>query len=272
MLNRQSTGGGNPAHLVIDETNALVIVANYATGSLAVLPRNTGGSIDTVRQLETLEGATGPHKVDQTFSHPHQVADRRGQFLVVPDKGLDRIFSFRLDGAGKARCGIACFSAGQARRGAASHRVSSTAPFAYVAHELDSSVGAYRYDPERGSLTAFQAIPSVPDSHVGANTAAEIDISPSGRFVFVSNRGSDTIGTFAVDASSGRLRPLTWTPSQGKGPRFFAVDPSGALLYAANENSDTIVAFRVDAETGHLLATGQVVQAGSPVCVLFSTT
>ncbi len=144
-----------------------------------------------------------------------------------------------------------------------------TAPFVFVAHELGASVGAYRYDAETGGLAGLQVIPSVPDTFTGANTAAEIDMTADGRFVFVSNRGHDSIATFAADAVSGRLSPVAWTPSGGKEPRFMTLDPSGAVLYAANENSDTIVPFRVDAATGRLDRIGDVIQTGSPVCIVF---
>jgi 6-phosphogluconolactonase (cycloisomerase 2 family) len=272
-INRQSTEGRNPAHLLVDASNRYLLVANYATGSVAVLPRNADGSLGAVRQLELLPGTPGPHKVDQGFSHPHHlVHDPRRQFLLVPDKGLDRIFSFRFDAAaGKLIAAPAPFV--QVRPGAGPRHIAfhPTAPFAFVAHELDSSVGAYRYDATKGGLIPIQIVPSIPDTCVGANTASEIEVSPSGRHVYVSNRGSDTIGIFAVDATSGRLTPIDWIPTEGKGPRFFAADPSGRWLYAANENSDTIVPFQIDDGSGRLKQTDPPIRTGSPVCILFST-
>jgi 6-phosphogluconolactonase len=270
-LNRQSTGGRNPVHLTVDESNRFLIVANYATGTLAVLPRKADGSLDPVQQLVHLPGEPGPNKIEQTSSHPHEVAyDRAGRFLVVPDKGLDRIFTFRFD-SDQGRLVAAGFV--QVRPGAGPRHITfhPTAPFAFVANELDSTVGAYRYDAERGALTPILVIPSIPDTFTGANTAAEIEIEPSGGFVFVSNRGHDSIGTFSVDASTGRLAPVSWTSSGGKGPRFFTLTPSGARLYAANENSDTIVPFSVDAKAGRLSQAGEIIQTGSPVCIVFST-
>ncbi len=273
LLNRQSTGGRNPVHLVADPGNQVMIVANYATGTVAVLPRMEDGSLGPVQQLEALPGTPGPNKVDQTSSHPHEVAfDRRQRFILVPDKGLDRIFTFRFDAAGgrlvPGGTGHIQVRPGAGPRHAVFH---SSAPLVFVAHELDSSVGTYRYDPDTGGLQGVQVIPSVPDSFTGANTAAEIAISPDGRLVFVSNRGHDSIGTFQVDAGSGRLAPVSWVSSDGKGPRFVALDPTGAALYAANENSDTIVPFRVDVGTGRLSRAGDAIPSGSPVCILFST-
>lgn len=273
FLNRQSTQGTNPAYLTVDDSNRFVLVANYATGSLAVLPRKDDGSLDTVAQLVLLPGKPGPNKVDQTFSHPHMLAyDSKRQFLIVPDKGLDRIFAFRFDAtAGKLIAGDPAFV--QVRPGAGPRHIAfhPTAPFAFVADELEASVGAYQYDATHGALTQFQVIPSAPDTFTGANTAAEINILPSGRFIFVSNRGHDSVGSFSVDAASGRLAPVQWTSSEGKGPRFCTLDPTSTFLYAANENSDTIVTFRVDGRTGRLRRTGPLIQTASPVCIVFST-
>ncbi len=273
LLNRQSTEGRNPAHLQVDSSNRFVLVANYATGTVAVLPRRADGSLGPVTQLVANPGQPGPNKVDQSFSHPHEVAyPLDGRYLIVPDKGLDRVFTYRFDAdRGELTPGETPFV--QVRPGAGPRHVTfhPSAPFAFVAHELDASVGAYRYDAQRGALTPFQVVPSAPDSFTGANTAAEIVITGDGRFVFVSNRGHDSVGSFAVDPHSGRLSPVGWVSSQGLGPRFFTLDPTGGLLYAANENSDSIVAFKVDAETGALTPTGQVIVTGSPVCIVFST-
>ena len=273
FLGRQSTEGRNPAHLLIDASNRFVLVANYATGTVAVLPRNPDGSLGPVRQVVANPGIPGPHKIDQTFSHPHEIAySPDGRFLVVPDKGLDRVFTYRFNGdRGELLPGDTPFV--QIRPGAGPRHIAfhPSLPFAFIAHELDASVGAYRYDALRGALTPFQVIPSVPGSFTGANTAAEIAITHDGRFVFVSNRGHDSVGSFAVDPANGRLEPLGWVSTQGQGPRFFVIDPSGEWLFAANENSDSIIAFKIDARTGALTPTGQVIATGSPVCIVFSS-
>jgi 6-phosphogluconolactonase len=273
LLNTQSTGGRNPVHLAVDDSNRFIIVANYATGTLAVLPRNADGSLGAVHQLETLPGGPGPNRIEQASSHPHAVTwDPARRVLIVPDKGLDRIFTFRFDSeAGRLISGNHAFvqvRPGAGPRHAAFHPI---APLAFLAQELDSSVGVYGYDPDAGELKPVQVLPSTPDTFTGANTTAEIEMHPSGRFLFVSNRGHDSIATFAVDAVNGRLAPAGWTPSGGMVPRFFALDPSGTRLYAANENSDAIVPFSVDTHTGRLTPEGEVIRTGSPVCIVFST-
>jgi 6-phosphogluconolactonase (cycloisomerase 2 family) len=238
---------------------------------VVVLPRNSDGSLGEVSQLIELPGKPGPHKVEQVSSHPHDIPfDPAGKFVVVPDKGLDRVFIFRFD-AGTGKLSPAETAWLQRRSGSAPRHVAflPSAKYAYIVDELDSTVTSYRYDAGRGYLEPFQIIPSIPDTYVGDNTGAEIAVAPSGKFVYASNRGHDSIGIFAVDQGNGRLSPVGWESSQGEGPRFFALDPAGKLLYAANENSDTIVTFRVNQDTGKLSATGQVVSTASPVCIVF---
>ena len=272
FVNKRSTQGRNPVHLAVDGSNRFVLVANYATGTLAVVPIDSDGSLGEVTQLVELTGKPGPYsRVEQVSSHPHDIPfDPAGKFVVVPDKGLDRVFMFRFDaGAGKlspAETGSLELRPGSAPRHIAFH---PTAKYAYVIDELDSTVTSYRYDAGRGHLDPFQVIPSVPDTFVGNNAGSEIAVAPSGKFVYGSNRGHDSIGIFAVDPTNGRLSPVGWESSQGKGPRFFALDPSGKFLYAANELSDTIVTFRVNQDTGKLSPTGQVVNTGTPVCIVF---
>lgn len=272
FLNRQSTEGKNPAHLAVDPTNRFVIVGNYATCSVVSLPIQADGSLGCVSDLVQLPGKPGPHRTQQTSSHPHDVPfDRSGRFFIVPDKGLDRVFAFRLDPAnGKITLADPPFA--QAREGAGPRHVTfhPTKPLAYVMNELDSTITTYRYDAETAALTPAQIVPTIPESFTGDNTGAEIEIARSGKFVFGSNRGHDSIVTMSVDADSGLLNPLSWTYTQGKGPRFFTVDLAGKLLYAANENSDTVVGFRIDEANGKLTPSGHVVQTGSPVCLVFT--
>jgi 6-phosphogluconolactonase len=127
----------------------------------------------------------------------------------------------------------------------------------------------YAFDADKGGLKPLQILPTAPPTHIGNNTGAEVCVAPSGRFVYGSNRGHDSIAIFAIDAQTGTLRVVGWEPTQGRTPRYFGLDPSGTELYAANQNSDTVVIFRVDPATGKLAATGQVVKAGSPSTIVF---
>jgi 6-phosphogluconolactonase len=268
VINRQSTEGKNPVHLAIDPSNRFVVVANHITSTLALLPRQEDGSLSAVIDLVKLEGKVGPHRVEQPFAKPHQVEfDPSGAFVIVPDKGLDVVFTYRIDAEkGKlAQVGQPV----QAREGAAPRHVAfhPAGRLAYVVNELDSTVTGYHFDPGNGALAPFQVVSAVPDTFTGNSRAAEIAVSADGRYVYASNRGNDSIATFAVDAASGRLTPSGWTLSGGKTPRFFALGVSDRFLFAANEDSDTVTMFS-RAGDGRLIATDNAVRVGSPVCIL----
>lgn len=272
LLNMESTGGKNPVHLVPTPSNKSLVVANYATGTLAVLPINPDGSLSPYSELIKLDGKPGPHRTQQSSSHPHQVLpDPANKSLFVPDKGLDKVFTFQFDAENTTILPGNPPEVG-AREGAGTRHISflPNQTFAYVANELDSTITTYQYNKANGALAPVQIIPSIPETYTGNNTAAEIMVAPSGKFVYVSNRGHNSIGIYAIDHEKGTLKPLGWESSQGKGPRFFAFDPAGKFLYAANENSDTIVTFRINQKTGKLTPTGQVIKTGSPVCIIFA--
>jgi 6-phosphogluconolactonase len=270
-LNRQSTGGKNGVHLAVDASNRFLVVGNYASGTVAVLPIARDGSLEPLCDLVTLTGAPGPDPVQQTSSHPHDVPfDRSGRYVVVPDKGLDKVFVFLLDTT-RGKLMAAYPPSVTARPGAAPRHADfhPTGPYAYVNNELDSTITTYRFEPDQSVIEPLQVVSTLPAGFSGKNTTAEIAVAPSGRFLYVSNRGHNTIATFAVDPSTGQLSPMGWEPAQGTTPRFFALDPSGTFLYIANQNSDTIVCFHADPATGSLKPTGHVVQTGSPSSIVF---
>jgi len=271
VINQQPTRGTNGVHLSIDGTNRFLALANYATGTLVVLPINPDGSLGPVSDLATMTGTPGPHRTEQTISHPHHCPfDPSGRFIVVPDKGFDRVFVYRLD-ATSGKLVPADPPSVASRAGAAPRHVDfhPTKPFAYVINEIDSTIATYAFDPEKGGLKPLQILPTVPATYTGNNTGAEIWVAPSGRFVYGSNRGHDSIAIFAIDGQTGMLTVVGWEPTQGRTPRFFGLDPPGTHLYAANQNSDTVVVFRVNQTTGRLTPTGQVIKAGSPSTIVF---
>jgi len=271
LLNRQPTDGRNGVRLGIDASNRFVVLANYSTGTVAVLPINPDGTLGRLTDLVTLEGKPGPHRTEQASAHPHDVVfDPRGRFIVVPDKGLDTTFVFRLDTT-RGKLVPAEPASVASRPGAGPRHVDfhPSKPYLYQINELDSTLTTFKFDTERGELMPLQTITTLPPSFTGTSTTSEIAVAPSGRFVYGSNRGHDSIVIFAVDGGTGVLSPVGWESTQGRVPRFFALDPSGAFLYAANQNSDTIVAFSVDQATGRLKPTGQVVKTGSPSSIVF---
>lgn len=271
-INTQDCGGKNPVYLTPDISNKFMIIANYATGSVGVLPINEDGSLGSRCDLVELQGTPGPHKTQQTALHPHMITyDPAQRSIVVPDKGGDQVCLFGFDATlgkliPKDRLRV------RSRQGAGPRHIvfHPTGRFAYLANELDSSIETYSYDAEQGALKPLQILPATPSSFTGDNTAAGIAIAPSGRHVYLSNRGHDSLAIYAVDEKNGLLSAVGWQPTQGRGPRFFTLDPSGKLLYAANELTDTVVAFWVDEATGALTPTGQLVRTGSPTCILFS--
>jgi 6-phosphogluconolactonase len=270
IRNRQPTQGKNGVRLGIEATGRHLVCANYSSGTVAVLPIEADGALGPLTDLRPLTGRPGPHPTEQTSAHPHDVAfDPRGRFCLVPDKGLDAVFVFRVGEGGTL---VPAATPSVASRPGAGPRHAGFHPagtHAWVLNELDSTLTTYRYDGESGGLEPVQTVTTLPAGWSGANTTSEIAVAPSGAFVYASNRGHDSVAAFGVDPGKGTLAPIGWEPTQGRTPRFIGLDPSGATLYAANQDSDTIVAFRVDPQSGALTPTGQVVKVGSPSTIVF---
>ena len=270
LINRQSCGGDNPVHLALDATGTFLVVANYGSGSVVVLRVNADGSLGGRTDLVTLRGELGPHRAEQSVPHPHHCPfDPAGRTVVVPDKGLDRLFVFKLETA-RGTLVPADPPSVKVRSGAGPRHIAFNPrlPYACVINELDSTVATFRFTTA-GGLEPIQILPSIPPTFTADNTGAAIDVAPSGRHVYVSNRGHDSIGIFRVDEATGLLSPVAWEPTKGATPRFIGLDPTGARLYAANQRGDTIVEFDVDETTGMLKATGRIVVTGTPVCVVW---
>ncbi|MFE7275026.1 lactonase family protein [Streptomyces sp. NPDC057623] len=281
-LGRQETGGRNPAHLAVDPSNRFLVVANHSSGTVATLPLLADGGLGPRTDLLSLPGAPGPHRTEQTGAKPHHVPfSPDGRFIVVPDKGLDRIFTLTLD-AESGKLGFGPVPSVATREFAGPRHIAfhPRLPYAYAIDELCSTVTAYHWDAGRGALEARQILSATAPTTTGDSRGGEIAVGPDGRFVYASNRGGagdgspggpepDTIGVFRVSARTGLLQPVGWTSTRGIRPRFFCLGADGRRLYAANERSHTIVSYDVDAATGQLRPVGEVVRTGSPVCVLF---
>lgn len=272
VLNRQSTKGKNPVHLALDPTERFVVVSNHITSSLAVLPIESDGALSEVTQLVTLQGEPGPHRKEQPFAKPHfNPFDPSGQFVVVPDKGIDRVFSFQfVDGKlhpAKIPEMVARESSGP--RHIAFHPAGL---WAYVINELDSTLTACVFDTITGALQPFQIVSALSDSFTGNSRASEIEVHPAGHTLYASNRGEDSIAVLQIDAITGRLSLIQSMPCGGKTPRFFTLTPCGRFMYVLNEDSDLIVAMGVDKVTGRLQYSNRVHPCGSPVSMVFSRT
>jgi 6-phosphogluconolactonase len=270
LIGHQSTQGGNPVHLTLDPTERFLLVANYAGSSLAVLPVAGDGTLLPVSQLVTLSGPVGPHRIEQTQSRPHFTRfDPAGKFVLVPDKGLDRVFSFRFD-AGILSAAAEPFVATREAAGPRHLAFHPHSPLVFVSNELDSTVTVYRFTAKTGALQPIQRVSSLPDTFVGDSRAAGIAVDATGRILYASNRGHDSIAVFGIHPESGMLNFIEAVPTQGKKPRFFTLSPSGRLLYALNEDSHTVANFAVNERGGRLTPTGASFECGSPVCMVFS--
>lgn len=269
LLNRQPTGGFNPVHLAFDRSGRFLAVANYGSDSLAALPVGDDGSLGPYSTLTIVKGTQGPHRVQQRGMYPHHnPLDPGKRFFYVPCKGSDAVVAYRLD----ARRGVLREAARVASRPSAGPRHITFHPrkaLAWVINELDSTLTTYRLDRASGALKPLQTVPSTPDSFTGYSTGAEIAVERTGRFLYVSNRGHDSIGVFAIDAAKGTLSPVQWVPSGGTVPRFFAFDPSGRFLYCANQGSHSILAYRKGRD-GQLAPAGVRIRVKSPACIVFS--
>ena len=270
FLNRQSTQGKNPVHLAFDPTGRYLVISNHIGASLAVVPVNADGTLAPLTQLVKLEGPIGPHRVEQKQAKPHfNPFDPSGRFVVVPDKGLDRVFSFRFE-QGKLLPASVPFVTARETSGPRHLAFHPKASLAYVVDELDSTVTAYRFNATTGELKPFQIVSTLPDTFTGNSRASEIEIDAKGRFLYASNRGYDSVAVFSIDAETGRLSFVDAQPTAGKTPRFFALSPNGRFMFALNEDSDSIVTLSVDPTSGALKPTGAQVSSGSPVCMVFS--
>jgi 6-phosphogluconolactonase len=269
-INSQPAGGIDPSHLSVDPSGRFLVTANYVSGTVGLLRINDDGALEAPADVATTKGELGPHRTEQPTPHPHQCPfDPSGRFLVVPDKGLDRLFVFHIDAAkGALVAGDPAFTKTRSGAGPRHLAFHPRLPHAWVINEIDSTVTTYRVHPS-ARLEAVQVVSSLPETFTGNSFAGAIVVSPSGRFVYASNRGHDSVAIFRADEATGALAAVGWELTQGTTPRFIGLTPAGTRLFAANQRSDTIVEFAVDLATGRLTATGQVIDVNTPVCIAF---
>jgi len=271
FLNRQTSGGGGACHLVVDKTGKFLLVANYGTGSAASFPIQSDGSLGGLVSKMQFAGS-GPNQARQKGPHAHAVVlSPDNRFLFVPDLGADRVRILRFDPSnGSLTANTPADVAVKPGAGPRHFTFSPNGRFAYLICEMGSLVVAFRYDSSAGSLTEIQTASTLPDGFTGENNSAEIEVDPSGRFLYASNRGHDSIAVFSIDDKTGKLERTQIESTQGRTPRNFAIDPTGRHLLAADQDSNRIVVFDRDSRTGKLTATGKTVDVPSPVCLLFN--
>jgi len=271
QLNQVPSLGEDPCYIAFDQTGKYILVANYTSGTLAVFPILPDGKIGEKTALNQDSGKLGPNKERQEGPHAHWIettADNR--HALAADLGLDQVLIFQFD-AGKGTLGPHIPPAASLKAGSGPRHAlfSPNGKFLFVVSELLSTATSFSYDSKTGDLKQINSVSTLPSDFSGRNDVAEVAIHPSGKFLYVSNRGMDSIAIFSVDPKKGRLAPIGTTPTGGKEPRHFTFDPSGNFLFAENQLSDTIVTFHVDLNTGQLTPTGENISVPSPVCLKF---
>jgi 6-phosphogluconolactonase len=269
FINQQPSEGIAPCHLVVDKAGAVVLLANYG-GSIAALPIQTNGELRQASSVLEHKGS-GTNPVRQEGPHPHGIyLDPANKFAFVPDLGVDKVLIYRFDSSKAALLPnnppSVSVNAGDGPRHFAFH---PGGRYAYIISELHSTVTAFKYESRNGALKEIQTVTTLPNDFKGESTTAEIAVHPSGKFLYGSNRGHDSIAVFSINSHSGKLTALQHQSTLGKIPRHFGIDPAGKFLVAANQESDNLAVFRIDPRTGRLSPTGTVVNAPSPVCVVF---
>jgi len=269
-LNDDSTKGAGNCHVFVDASGKNVLAANYGGGSIASLPIRADGSVGPATGFVQHTGqSVNPKR--QSAPHAHSIY-ANGDFVYACDLGTDDVFVYRFD-ATKGTLVPNSPPSGKVPPGSGPRHLAfhPKGGFAYVNNEMTSAVTAFAHDAKKGTLTALQTLSTLPDSAADAakNSTAEIFCHPSGRFLYVSNRGHDSIAVFAIGAD-GKLTSVQHAPAKVKTPRGFALSPDGNWLVAAGQASDSLASHRIDPATGKLTPAAEVAGVGAPVCVVFA--
>ena len=270
LINQVSSKGTGPCHLCLDKTGRNVLVANYNSGSVAVIPVGPDGHLSEASDFIQHTGKS-VNRQRQEGPHAHCVAmDPANKFVFVCDLGLDKVLTYRFDAEhGKLIPAEPPFASLKPGAGPRHLVFRPDGKYAYVINELNSTITAFAYNPTSGALTEVQTVSSLPKQFNGHNSGAEIAVHPGGRFLYASNRGNDSVVFFAIDQDKGTL---TWVGAQstgGKTPRHFAIEPSGNHLVIANQDSGSILLCRIDLASGSLNPSSELVECPSPVCAVF---
>jgi 6-phosphogluconolactonase len=268
-LNQQPSEGADPCHLMVDQRGKSLLLANYTGGNVAVLPIQRDGSLGAASDIKQHEGS-GPRE-QQKSAHAHCIKlDRANRFAVAADLGSDKVMIYRFNPlSGKLEPGqqpSATLHPGAGPRHLTFH---PNGKFLFVINELDSSLTTFKYDPAKGTLTAFETVSTLPRDFTGTSYCADIHVSKSGRFLYGSNRGHNSIVVFAIDPRTARLSLVEHVSTEGKWPRNFVIDPGGRFLLVANQHTNNVVVFHINAKTGRLTPTGTGAEIPIPVCLQF---
>jgi len=270
LLNQLPSLGEDPCYLSFDKTGKYVLVANYSSGTIVVFPILADGRLGEHTATLKDQGTTGPHK-NQGGPHAHWIeTSPDNRFALVADLGLDEVLVYKFDAASGTLTpnepAFVRLKAGSGPRHVAFH---PSGKFVFVVSELSSTATSFDYNAKKGTLKEIGTVSTLPPGFSGRNDVAEAAVHSNGKFLYVSNRGNESLAILSIDPAKGTLAPVSGIPTGGKEPRHFAIDPSGKYLLAENQFSNNIVVFRIDPATGGLAPTGQVVDVPSPVDTAF---
>ena len=270
LIDEKPSEGGAPCHLVVDPTGSNILVANYVGGNCSSLKINEDGTMKLVSTMQ--HKGTSVNIARQRGPHAHSInVGPNNKFAFAADLGIDKIMIYQFD-AESGRLSpnesqpFVKLAPGSGPRHFAFH---PNGKYAYVCNELLLTVTAFKYDAEKGSLSEIQTTPTIPQGFKGRKSTAEVQVDPQGKFVFVSNRGHESIACFKIDKNSGKLSFVETEPTGGKEPRNFCVDPTGHFVLACNQNSDSIHVLKIESD-GALSPTGHSIECPTPVCVKFA--
>jgi len=271
LLNQMPALGEDPCYMSFDKNGKFLLVANYSSGSIAVFPILADGRLGEHTALVKDQGTTGPNKERQEAPHAHWIeTSPDNRFALVADLGLDEVLVYKFDFAtGTLAPNEPAFARLKAGSGPRHAVFFQKGKFVFAVSELASTATSFAYDMKRGTLKEIATVSTLPPGFSGRNDVAEVAVHPNGKFLYVSNRGSDSIAILSLDPGSRTLTPTGGIPTGGKEPRHFAIDPGGKYLLAENQHSNNIVVFKIDAATGGLTPTGQVLEVPSPVDLTF---
>ncbi|MEM7031724.1 MAG: lactonase family protein [Chloroflexota bacterium] len=271
-LNEQSAHGDFPCHLNVDQTGQHLIIANYGSGSVVVYPLAGNGHLGKRSQFIQHEGGTMVNPERQEGPHAHCIQfDANNNFVFVADLGLDKLMIYQLDRQ-QGQLQPAAQPWIEAAPGAGPRHLAwhPSGDYLFLINELGSTIMSLAYDKATGRLQTLDTVSTLPENFAGESTCAAVRVAPSGKFVYGSNRGHDSIASFTFDANTGRLTSTGHTLTQGQTPRDFNIDPSETFLLAANQDTDTVVTYRINPDDGTLQKTGVVSEIMTPVCLTFA--
>jgi len=269
-INQVSSGGAAPCHISLDRSERVLMAANYNGGNISVFPLEEDGSLGEMSSFHQHSGS-GSELRNQREPHAHSInPDPSNRFAMVADLGLDRLFVYRLNPeSGELVPHNPAFVKVEQKSGPRHLAFHSNGSLAYLINEIASTITVFEYDFEQGSLEEIQTVSTLPEDFKGRNATAEVVAHPSGRYLYGSNRGHDSIAVFEIDGKSGRLEPVQYRSTGGRSPRNFCLSPDGKFLLAANQRSDNLLVFPLEESSGKLLDPVEEIKLKSPVCIRF---